>query len=71
MINDLPSLARVREREIRNMLLRAQHLPPGGGYRRWRAGWLRQAANRLGTGLIAVGRRLQIQSMEERPQHGS
>lgn len=73
MINDLATLARVRQTEIRNaaaareMLPRYPHTELGLARR-----LLRPAAARLGSALVSVGRRLELSvMMEESPQHGS
>lgn len=72
MINDLSTLARVREREIRSSVLARQDLPrPARKGRSTGARYLRMAAGRLGSALVAAGRRLEYSVMEEHPQHGS
>lgn len=60
MIHDLNSLARAREREIRRAVLEGQRFPRPGRNRRSviaRMSW--RIAGRLGTALVAVGKRLE------------
>lgn len=72
MINDLAMLARARQYEIHNAAVARQRLPRPvrtelGLTRRL----FRPAAARLGSALVSAGRRLELYTMEESPQHGS
>lgn len=60
MINDLYSLARAREREIRQQVRARQELPRRGqSRRRFVSRMARRAVGRLGSSLVTIGKRLE------------
>lgn len=72
MIYDLTTLARVREHEIRRGIQARQQLAcPSGQDPRRHGRLVRLAVGRLGSALVSAGRRLELATMEGRPQHGS